>query len=591
MSWTVRRLRKARLQTLLFAFLAVFGILPVVITVLISVGRNRELLEQSEKLGLSREAEALSQTVGQQLTSVERQLSQLGAGLLQAPPSAGQRWLGEYLTSFVSRGQPDFITLVQDMSRPGSMFRPPQLPAPIEDRVLRVVELASSGEVPRHLFVGDAGGTEPWILVTHLAREPDAAEDSAPDFVLIAAMPLPLAVDRDQELFLLDIEDGGRVLWSPITSQIVKNAVERSAVVQDSLQFAGGTYPVLEYPVRTGAATRSMIGQISKLGDTGWAVLVQKRKSAALAVARGLVRSAFLSAAITVGLALLAGAIATRVLSSPIQTFAETSREIASGKFGQRVGVPAMGIELGDLADSFNQMSAHVEDHVERLQKAARENRELFLGSVRSLLRAVEAKEPYTRGHSERVASYSQAICRHLSESRDFQEQLWLAGLLHDVGKIGIEDRVLNKGDVLTDEEFEEMKKHPVIGAEIMSSIESLHPLLPAIRWHHESWAGGGYPDGLVGEEIPMMARIVAVADTFDAVTTQRVYQDPYTTDQAIEIIKRLEGKKFDPRIVGAFIRAWQAGDLVLLPMSANQVAAAPTEQTQTIDERAAVHT
>ena len=134
---------------------------------------------------------------------------------------------------------------------------------------------------------------------------------------------------------------------------------------------------------------------------------------------------------------------------------------------------------------------------------------------------------------------------------------------MHDVGKIGIEDRVLNKSGVLTPEEFEQMKAHPAIGAEILQSIEPLKEMLPAVRWHHENWNGKGYPDGLRGAAIPLMARIVAVADCFDAITTNRPYQKAYEARYAAELITQLAGSRFDAKVVTAFLRAFEGGSLL----------------------------
>ena len=142
------------------------------------------------------------------------------------------------------------------------------------------------------------------------------------------------------------------------------------------------------------------------------------------------------------------------------------------------------------------------------------------------------------------------------------QHRVWVGALLHDVGKIGIDDRVLTKGGVLTDEEYEQMKLHPSIGAEIMSRIEQLREMIPAIRWHHEAWNGSGYPDGLKAEQIPLMARIVGVADTFDAITTNRPYQRAYEPEFAVQTIKKLAGARFDAKIVTAFLRAFEAGQV-----------------------------
>ena len=139
------------------------------------------------------------------------------------------------------------------------------------------------------------------------------------------------------------------------------------------------------------------------------------------------------------------------------------------------------------------------------------------------------------------------------------------------VSKIGVQDSVLQKHGVLTPEEFEQMKLHPVIGADIAEPISALKEMIPGIRWHHEAWNGTGYPDRLKGEQIPLMARIIGVADTFDAITTNRPYQTASPPEYAIETIKKLTGTKFDARVVTAFLLAWEAGTIRLEKERADQ--------------------
>jgi putative nucleotidyltransferase with HDIG domain len=181
---------------------------------------------------------------------------------------------------------------------------------------------------------------------------------------------------------------------------------------------------------------------------------------------------------------------------------------------------------------------------------------------MRAFVAAIDAKDPYTRGHSERVAAFSRTIARYLQLPEEVQHKVWISGLLHDVGKIGVEDQVLLKEGKLTAEEFEKMKMHTVIGAEIMTPIEQLKEMVPGIRSHHEAWNGRGYPDGLKGEQIPLYGRIIGVADTFDAITTNRPYQQAYSLDYAVETIKKLTGSRFDAKIVTAFLRAFEAGEI-----------------------------
>jgi len=261
---------------------------------------------------------------------------------------------------------------------------------------------------------------------------------------------------------------------------------------------------------------------------------------------------------LSLGFALLAA----RWMGRPIQRLADSTHEIAAGSFGGRVDLKGMSFDLADLAEDFNRMSGHLESYVQQLRQAAQANRDLFIGSLRAFAAAIDAKDPYTRGHSERVAAVSRTIARHLGLAEDVQHRVWIGALLHDVGKIGIEDTILRKESELTTAEYEQMKLHTVIGAEIMTPIEQLKEMIPAIRWHHENWNGRGYPDGLRGEQIPLVARIVAVADTFDAITTSRPYKQAIQTQIAVETITRLTGSRFDAKIVTAFLRAVQAGDV-----------------------------
>src|SRR2546430_14024185 len=167
-------------------------------------------------------------------------------------------------------------------------------------------------------------------------------------------------------------------------------------------------------------------------------------------------------------------------------------------------------------------ISSDIEEFIEKLKEAAEANRELFLGSIRMLAAAIDEKDPYTRGHSGRVAKYSTLIGRELGLSDEELDRLRIAALLHDVGKIGVDDRVLKKPGALTAEEFELMKQHTVKGANIMRPVSQLKEMLPGIELHHEHMDGRGYPYGVTAPQIPLMARVIAVADTLDAMPTNR---------------------------------------------------------------------
>ena len=166
-------------------------------------------------------------------------------------------------------------------------------------------------------------------------------------------------------------------------------------------------------------------------------------------------------------------------------------------------------------------MGAEIQKAIEEIRKQAAINKELFMGSIRMLANAIDEKDPYTRGHSERVAFYSAVLARSTSACPPEEvEKVHLSGIIHDVGKIGIEDKILRKASALTDDEYEIMKQHPTKGAHILDAVPMLKQMAGAGLMHHENVDGSGYPDGLKGDQIPLLGRIVSVADAFDAMTT-----------------------------------------------------------------------
>jgi HD-GYP domain-containing protein (c-di-GMP phosphodiesterase class II) len=185
---------------------------------------------------------------------------------------------------------------------------------------------------------------------------------------------------------------------------------------------------------------------------------------------------------------------------------------------------------------------------------------DLFFSTIKALANAIEAKDLYTRGHSERIRDFSLIIAKEMGVPQNDLKDIELAALLHDVGKIGVSEAVLQKEGKLTDDEFREIKKHPVVGAEILSSIKQLKAALPGIRYHQERYDGKGYPEGLSGECIPLFARIIAVADTFDAMTSDRPYRKALPDQTALGEIERCAGAQFDTVCVKAFMKGYEKG-------------------------------
>ncbi len=214
------------------------------------------------------------------------------------------------------------------------------------------------------------------------------------------------------------------------------------------------------------------------------------------------------------------------------------------------------------------QLIQDLQDKIYEIHQLYEREHKIFIHTSISLAAAIDARDPYTHGHTERVTQYALSIAEELAEIpeaqayKNFRETLHVAALLHDVGKIGVPDSILNKNSQLTKEEYEKVKEHSVTGAAILYPIRELGDIAREVRAHHERYDGTGYPDGLKGEEIPLMARIIAVADTYDAITSDRPYRQKKMSEVAVQIIKDNSGTQFDPIVVSAFLLAYRKGKL-----------------------------
>ncbi len=316
-----------------------------------------------------------------------------------------------------------------------------------------------------------------------------------------------------------------------------------------------------EFAVQEGKNSEEMLGTYSPVTALDWAVVVQKPRREAYRGVYEMQRTARLLALLAVLLSIGVSIFAARRITNPLHILTQSSRALARGDFSQRVHLLSR-TEIGELAETFNTMSQDLQHFVEDLKRAAEENRALFLGSIQMLAGAVDEKDPYTRGHSDRVTRYSLMIAKELKLDAEFMETLQISAQLHDVGKIGIEDHILKKPGALTAEEFEVMKTHTTKGANILRPVTQLAEMLPGIELHHEALDGRGYPYGLQGDQIPLLARVIAVADTFDALTTNRPYQHAHTPEEALQIIQNLAGKRLDPEAVAAILAVYRRGEI-----------------------------
>lgn len=246
-----------------------------------------------------------------------------------------------------------------------------------------------------------------------------------------------------------------------------------------------------------------------------------------------------------------------------MRRFLETLQAVKRGELvldSARAGLP----EIEDLARELGGMNESPDTSLAKWILLSRDHQAIFMRLVEAMSASMQSKSFYARGHSGRVAEYSTLICNELGLSARERNRIRLSALLHDIGKIGMDQNILTKPGELTAAEFEILKTHPARGVEMLRPVLEFADLLPGVELHHESLDGSGYPHGLKGDEIPQMARIIAVADTFDAMTHNRTYQDAMEGAYALRIIRTMAGKKFDADAVEAFCRAYAAGQVVL---------------------------
>jgi len=362
------------------------------------------------------------------------------------------------------------------------------------------------------------------------------------------------------------VDQNGRAVAHPDAAvAFSERSMTDLKVVQDWLETGAQVQSALEpFSLERDGRVTPMLGSYATVEldhNSLLGVIAIQDEAAALASVSDMRRQTLFVSLLSAVLALMFGFYFAEKLTRPVRELAAGAQRIAAGDFSQRVKVLGR-TELGELGASFNQMTDQVERFVGDLQRSAEENHELFLGTVKALAAAIDGKDPYTRGHSERVSRFSVATAQALGLGEVEIEKIRISALLHDVGKIGIDDRILKKPSALTDEEFEIMKTHPQKGFKIMSQIPAMRDFLPGMYMHHEMINGQGYPQGLEGDELPMQARIVSVADTFDAMTTERPYQRAMDLEAALTRLKSFIGTRYDARVVAAFIAACEAGKI-----------------------------
>ncbi len=539
-------------------------VLPVALAGWAFVSSNREQVATLEmqyltrqSVGLAREVELYFLDSVGRIEAVARALSiaggQAGAGAAQA------------LNELVNENRHIVLLRLLDSSGKGSFVQNRTM-APAAEHELELAlsnaftENMSGRPVRRELV--RLANEDTMVVVSIPLRSADGGVSGAMQGVVsLEGLVSRLAEESGKGMTVDVVDRAGDVVFSNDQSHVGKSAASHPLVAQ-FLEAPVRLTKTYRDPLRS--ANDEVLGSLCPVEDPPWAVVTARDVSVAFAAVRSMAEKTALLAIATGLLATLAGVLVARRITSPLRHLADVSTAVAQGDFSRKVPVTSRN-ELGQLADNFNVMAVEIARTVSSLQEALAENKELLVDSIRALAAAIDAKNPYTSGHSERVSQYAVAIARQCGIEGSELQKVEIAALLHDVGKIGIDDAILTKPEALTDPEFAQMRVHTVKGAAIVSPIKRLREMLPGIRSHHENWSGGGYPDGLVGEQIPLVARIIAAADVFDAMTTQRPYQQAMRLDFVFKRIGQMAGNRLDPNIVRAFLAAVRTGDLIPL--------------------------
>ncbi len=558
------------LYSLLLLLLGV-GTLPLFWVSFALVSDARERLETELKQLQQATARSLSQQVALYVRSLESQVRSI-AQMVEV--GAGSRPLAQHIEDLKTQG-----TLTR--------FVDPDGPLPIYS--VHVVGPSCTGTgagvplpdpaIQRFMQEGCARGLDDRAMISKpvmadSVREPIlvisfpvAPKGAVQGVVLAVASLRPVLAMTEQmggvgEVYLVD--DRGWLISHSTPARLEGDRdVSGVEIVRLFLQSRGRNSSTEPFSIKgPGGRQLKMLGTYTSVPDeSGWGVIVQVSEAAAYYSVYDARRQSILLVVLVTLVALLLGIIFAGRITHPIDQLARGARQLASGDYATRVNVKGAN-EVGVLADAFNHRGEEIQKAIEEIRRAAATNKELFVGSIRMLANAIDEKDPYTRGHSDRVAYYSRVIAQHLGMAEQEVERVYLSGILHDVGKIGIEDKILRKAGALTDEEYEIMKQHTKKGEYILAAVPMLKDMTGDGLKHHENVDGSGYPEKLQGDAIPLLGRIICVADAFDAMTTDRPYSKAWTFERALARLRELAGRKFDERAVGAMEGAFAAGDL-----------------------------
>ncbi len=571
--------RKVSLIYFVIATLLLVGLVPLVLTGWILSDKSGRELRAAENryqiqlvLEKARQIEMFGKRFGDLVASISVALELSNSVSLVSSPQTEQK-LGSIL-----RENPDLLALyVKPVSGESlSVFR--------SETISKIDVESISGELALHATQEKLAIGSPQRLSTtgELAMAVGSSvtiegANAAEVVAIVSLRDIQRSVigtlpTREEELWnsglpiIFVVDQNGSAIFHPDQSLVSeRRSLSNLKIVGEWLE-AGETVQsaLVPFTAEYNGKKHEMIGAYSTVNlskNTQFGVITMQDESKALASVGEMRVQTWMISMIFALCALIVGIIGARFMTAPLMRLVTAAKKIGAGDFTTRVETGNL-TEIGTLGETFNGMTDKIEEQINSLAKAAQENRELFVGTVKALAAAIDGKDKYTRGHSERVARISVAIGKRLGMDAEELETLRMSALLHDVGKIGIDDNILKKPAALTDAEYEIMKTHPQRGYKIMSQIPGMEAYLPGMYMHHEMVNGKGYPQGLTGDQIPLQAKIVSVADTFDAMTIDRPYSKGMDLPSALERLRSFVGTRYQGEVVEALVDACNAGEV-----------------------------
>jgi len=568
--------RKISLIVFVLAALFIVGLFPIVLTGYFLSQKSGTELRASEnryQIQLVQDKASQIELFGRRFTSI---VSGLALALELSPDASGSQVAPtEAKLGAILKENPDLVavSVLPVDGEPYSVFRSDLLTRPEIEAITSNAALAPrSGGVA---IAQPADSREAVMTFSKAVVVDGSVRASIVALASLAAISrnvVGLAASSEAELWqsglpmVFVVDSQGNALFHP-DKRIAKRSksMYELKIVQEWLESGDQVKSALvPFSASYDSTTYEMIGAYSTATlaeGYSFGVVSMQDERTALALVGEMRSYVWVLSLAFAAFALMVGLVGSRLMTSPLIRLADGAQLVAIGDFTTRVPSTAIN-EIDTLGQTFNLMSDKVEEQIANLAKAAAENRELFVGTVKALAAAIDGKDKFTRGHSERVARISVAMGRRLGMDEQELDTLRMSALLHDIGKIGIDDSILTKPSALTDAEYEIMKTHPQRGYKIMSQIPAMKDFLPGMYMHHEMVNGKGYPQGLIGDQIPLQAKIVSVADTFDEMTIDRPYSNAMDLEAALARLREFVGTRYQADVVEALVDACEAGEI-----------------------------